>query len=108
MKIFDMEIHPNVMMSCILLTRLTKQRYTGALDMLMFAINYVEKAFKRVNGADKKEIVIQALTSLKDFIPENHLEKYNELILDISKTIDFVVSIANNKNFKVFVKKCLH
>ena len=56
MKIFDMEIHPNVMMSCILLTRLTKQQYTNALDMLMFAINYVEKAFKRVNGADKKKL----------------------------------------------------
>ena len=103
-----MEIHPNVMMSCVLQTHLTKKQYTTALDMLMYAINYVEKHFKRIAGPDKKEIVIHALTSLKDFIPQNHLEKYNALILDVGRTIDFAVTIANNRHFKVFVKKCIH
>ena len=103
-----MDIHPNVMMSCILQTHLTKKQYSNSFDMLMLAINYVEKNFKRINGKDKKEVVINALTSLKDFIPKEHVEEYNTLILDISKTIDFVVSVANNRHFKVFVKKCIH
>jgi hypothetical protein len=103
-----MEIHPNVMMSCILQNKLTKKQHRNPNDLLLQAIGYTEKNFKNIPGADKKDIVIRTLTGLKDFIPPTYQDEYNLMILGLDKTIDLVVSIANNKNFKVFVKKCLH